>query len=547
MPQVDIKLTSTADTSGAEKMKGSLEGVGKSAARAASGAGTFAGKMGEASIKAAAGKDVLEGLSLAAKGGEQSFFGATKAVGAFMGILNSGPLLGIVAALGLAFAAIKLFTDRVVAATEKYRNFGEEINGTKDDYKAVEDAAKRSMDLQIEKIKEATSALKEYSDATDRAAARAKKLEEASARLASAKLSEDEQGELAKAKTPEERAAIKASYDERRASTKRDAEKTSIINERVGAELGIRKTQEELSRLTGAKYEADSDVAVKSSAYENAKSYSSEQMKTYGLGSSQHARALKAANIAKAEMDQATQSRDKTNEEANKSISTAEAKIYELRATLEATKVKEEALNTEGRVAVKAKQIATSGSGVSIADRQKQLTEARARAGESGDWAAQDAAGAELERLRLSISRGKYKVVNGVRTIDKGLSDGIPDGKASAATDLAAPLNDAAAAHESAAKQSGDSTKAASEAAEKLKESAKPLDAAPLTTALQAAAQAQQTAGAQSVAAIQSLTTAAGQLTQIAQQQSRQIETLRSQVAQVAQQVTNLRAAQNAA
>lgn len=236
MPQVDIKLTSTADTSGAERMKGAIEGVGKSATGAASGAGMFAGKMGEASVKAAAGKDVLEGLSMAAQGGEQSFFGATKALGSFMAVLSSGPVMGFVSALGLALAAFKLFCDRVVEATEKYRHFGEEINGTKEEYAALASAAAKSLDTQIEKIKKATSALKEYSEAAERAANRAKEIEEASARLAAAKLSEEEQGELAKAKTPDERSAIKARYDEKRSETKAQTEKNNLLNDRLASE-----------------------------------------------------------------------------------------------------------------------------------------------------------------------------------------------------------------------------------------------------------------------------------------------------------------------
>lgn len=417
MPQVDIKLTSTADTSGAEKMKGSLDGVGGSAKNAASGAGMFAGKMGEASVKAAAGKDVLEGLSMAAKGGEQSFFGATKALGSFMAIMNSGPIMGVVSALGLALAAFKLFSDRVIEATEKYRHFGEEINGTKEEYAALAAAAAKSLDEQIGKIKEATSALKEYSDSAERAANRAKEIEEASARLVAAKLSEAEQGELAKAKTPEERSAIKARYDEKRSETKAQTEKKNLLNDRLASELENKKYQERLDEISGIRTSADADVAVKQKAFDDWSSTASEYLKTYGLGSPQHSRALKNANMAKAELDASKRSMDAIYEKSAPEISGIEAKIYKNKARIEASNRNQEALEIERRVAVKDKQLSAASSSVSITDRQKELISARASAGEAGDWAAQDAAARELEKLRIAVSRGQYKVIEGVRMV----------------------------------------------------------------------------------------------------------------------------------
>lgn len=549
MPQVDIKLVSTADTSGTDKIRGALDGVGKSATGAASGAGMFAGKMGEASLKAAAGKDVLEGLSLAAKGGEQSFFGASKALGAFMGVMNSAPAMAMVAGLGLAYAAFKLFTDRIVEAREKYRQFGEEINGTKDDYEALKSAAGQSLDAQIEKIKAASDSIKEYGDAIERAASRAKAIEDASSRLAAAKLSESEQNELSKAKTPEERASIKARYDEKRGQAKTEKEKNDLLNERLAAELDIKNSQGHISELNARKSEADSDVAVKQNAFDQASSAANEAMKTYGVGSPQHSRALKAANMAKAELDSALGNQSKITKEVDPQISSLESTIYDRNAKIEAGRIKSEAISTEERVAEKAKKNTLSMSTEEQAKRIEELQATAEKAAQSGDWAAQDKAVAELAKTKKDWAakygaeqpapapKGWGKVQTYAPGEDKGSAPGTPD--------LATPLNAAAEKVGASATQSADQIKAAAEAAAKVEAAAKPLDAAPLTSALATAATAQQAAATASAAALQSVIANVGQLTQIAQQQDKVIQSLRATISEQSQKIANLVARAN--
>ena len=145
-----------------------------------------------------------------------------------------------------------------------------------------------------------------------------------------------------------------------------------------------------------------------------------ERMKTTleGVGGS-----AKNANMAKAELDTSRATRKTIYEQSDPEVSGIEKKMYKNKARIESSNKNMEALEIERRVAVKDKQSSAHIS-VSVSDREKELYEARAKAGDAGDQDAQDAAGREIERLRVAISRGQFKVVNGVRMVIEEVNRG---------------------------------------------------------------------------------------------------------------------------
>ncbi len=169
----------------------------------------------------------------------------------------------------------------------------------------------------------------------------------------------------------------------------------------------------------------------------------------------------------------------------------------------------------------------------------KEAEEAAAR----GDWAAQDAAVAKRRAL-LSAGRKPSPVTTyAPRTAaEKAGQQPGPDQSAGQASDLAAPLHEAAQKAGDSATQSAESIQAAAEAAKAVADNTKPLDASALTAALQSAATAQQSASTQTAAGMQQLVSLAQQQITLAQQQSTEMSKLRSQVENLRQRVGQLSA-----
>lgn len=169
----------------------------------------------------------------------------------------------------------------------------------------------------------------------------------------------------------------------------------------------------------------------------------------------------------------------------------------------------------------------------------KEAEEAAAR----GDWAAQDAAVAKRRAL-LSAGRKPSPVTTyAPRTAaEKAGQQPGPDQSAGQANDLAAPLHEAAQKAGDSATQSAESIQAAAEAAKAVADNTKPLDASALTAALQSAATAQQSASTQTAAGMQQLVSLAQQQITLAQQQSTEMSKLRSQVENLRQRVGQLSA-----
>ena len=173
----------------------------------------------------------------------------------------------------------------------------------------------------------------------------------------------------------------------------------------------------------------------------------------------------------------------------------------------------------------------------------KEAEEAAAR----GDWAAQDAAVAKRRALLQAGRKPSPVTTYAPRTAaEKAGQTPGPGANEPASSgqlpDLATPLRDAAQKAGDSATQSADSIQAAADAAKAVADNTKPLDASALTAALQSAATAQQTASTQTAAGMQQLVSLAQQQVTLAQQQYSEMSKLRLQVENLRQRVGQLSA-----
>lgn len=176
----------------------------------------------------------------------------------------------------------------------------------------------------------------------------------------------------------------------------------------------------------------------------------------------------------------------------------------------------------------------------------KEAEDAAAR----GDWAAQDAAVAKRRALLQAGRKPSPVTTYAPRTAAEkaGQTPGANEPASSdQLPDLATPLRDAAQKAGDSATQSADSIQAAADAAKAVADNTKPLDASALTAALQSAATAQQTASTQTASGIQQMVSLAEQQTALARDQASKIATMTTQINSLRVEVGQLRAQVRAA
>jgi len=532
MPQIDIRLKSTADNSGFDSASNASKSLGKSMDSAAAGARGMAGGIGEAEIKAAAGKNVIEGLSAASKGGEGAFFGLSKAAGAFFAILNASPVMVLVSAVGLLLAGIKLLTGKIIESSNAWEEHDKKIKPISEEYKKIGDAAKLSLDEQLKRIEKLTQAYDDFKKAASRARKEVEQMNNAQQKLDIARIDKEEESVLRTAKTEKERDEIKQKYDDKRLQVRNKYEDIASENERLSAQLQIRESEEQIRRVQTERDRVDSELRDKQAAFESALSKSRALLES-GASPTEFSAAVRESLLAQRARDDAAKAKADFDEKAR----IQEEKAYEderaARATLEVNKVETETtrLTRQTRQTKSKQQDAERAPSKDEIDALgKEAEDAAAR----GDWAAQDAAVAKRRAL-LSAGRKPSPVTTyAPRTAAEkaGQADQLPD--------LATPLRDAAQKAGDSATQSADSIQAAAEAAKAVADNTKPVDASGLTTALQAAATAQQTAATQSAAGMQQLVSLGQQQVTIAQQQASEMAKLRSQVENLRQRLNQL-------
>ena len=504
MPQIDIKLKSTADTSGFDKTKQAAAGAQTALTGAAKGAGEVGQKLSEVEIKAGAGKDVIEGLSLAAKGGEGAFFGLSKAAGAFFSVLNASPVMKLVSAVGLLYAGMKLLTGKIVESATAWEKYDEKIKPLEDDYKRVGEAAKVALEAQLKRLKEVAEAYDDLSKAAARSRKEIEQINSAQQRLDIAKVDSEEASLLRTAKTEKERDDIKQKYDAKRLSIRTKYEDVAAENERLSAQLQIRESEDQIRKIQTERDRIDADIRDKRAQFESLLAISKDVQASGGSGSDVMA-ATREAMLAKRALDEAMAGKSTFEERARKQ----EEKAYEderaARASISVGDIEAKARGIERETEKsKAYTQAPAATQAEIDALGKEAEEAAAR----GDWAAQDAAVAKRRALLQAGRKPSPVTTYAPRTAAEkaGQTPGANEPASSGQLpDLATPLRDAAQKAGDSATQSADSIQAAADAAKAVADNTKPLDASALTAALQSAATAQQTASTQTAAGIQQM------------------------------------------
>lgn len=544
MPQVDIRIKSTADNSGFDSASNASKALGKSLSGAAAGARGMASGISEAEIKASSGKDVIEGLATASKGGEGAFFGLSKAAGSFFTILNSSPVMRLISVGGLLLAGMKLLTDKVVESSKAWEEHDKKIKPIKEEYKKIGEAAKLSLDEQLKRIGKLTTAYDDFTKAAARSRKEVEQMNNAQQKLDIARIDKEEESVLRTAKTEKERDEIKQKYDDNRLQVRNKYEDIASENERLSAQLQIRESEEQIRKVQTERDRVDSALRDKQAEFELALSKSRALLES-GASPTEVSASVRESLLAQRARDDAAKAKSDFEEKAR----IQEEKAYEderaARATLDVNKVETETTRqTRQTRQTKSKQqdAERAPSKDEIDALGKEAEEAAAR----GDWAAQDAAVAKRRAL-LSAGRKPSPVTTyAPRTAaEKAGQQPGPDQPAAAGQpdqlpDLAGPLNEAAQKAGDSATQSADSIAAAAEAAKAVADNTKPLDASGLTAALQSAATAQQTASTQTAAGMQQLVNLSQQQVTIAQQQSSEMAKLHSQVENLRQRLNQL-------
>jgi len=539
MPQIDIKLKSTADTSGFDKTKQAAAGVGTAFKGAAGGVGDMTQKLSEAEIKAGAGKDVIEGLSYAAKGGEGAFFGLTKAAGAFFSVLNASPVMALVSAVGLLYAGMKLLTGKIVESATAWEKYDEKIKPLEDDYKRVGEAAKVALEAQLKRLKEVAEAYDDLAKAAARSRKEIEQINSAQQKLDIAKVDSEEASLLRTAKTEKERDDIKQKYDAKRLSIRTKYEDVAAENERLSAQLQIRESEDQIRKIQTERDRIDADIRDKRAQFESLLAISKDVLASGGSGSDVMA-ATREAMLSKRALDEAMAGKSTFEERARKQEEKAYEDARAARASISVGDIEAKARGIERETEKsKAYTQAPAATQAEIDALGKEAEEAAAR----GDWAAQDAAVAKRRALLQAGRKPSPVTTYAPRTSAEkaGQQPGANEPASSGQLpDLATPLRDAAQKAGDSATQSADSIQAAADAAKAVADNTKPLDASALTAALQSAATAQQTASTQTAAGMQQMVSLAQQQVTLAQQQYSEMSKLRSQVENLRQRVTQL-------
>lgn len=242
MPQVDIKLVSTADTSGAEKMNGALEGVGA--------ASVNAGKKSEA---AARGLNTLgEGYERGSSAGrafKEVINGNVASVGQLgvelklLGTLMKANLVGVLVSIGaLAAQFIVPLVTGFKQAREELEKMSASAKASKEAFEALNDSKLDRLNQQLKSAEEgAADALKKFqeiADAQDKIA---------SSKYASDMAKLDADGSL----TPEQRKARKDQLQAAEAERQRQRPVAASLEEYQQAQIEAGKKRQYAEETAG--------------------------------------------------------------------------------------------------------------------------------------------------------------------------------------------------------------------------------------------------------------------------------------------------------
>ena len=220
--EVRINLTSSADTSGIDKMGAAVGGISGGAEKAAAGLGAasksskeLGSALGKSVEVGGAATSLMTNLATASQGGASGFFAAGRAILSF-GQIVKGVLLGA-GPVGIAVAAIGLLAGAVFALKDAFKPAGESVDDFKKRLADLDKANLRALDATISALSDRLKATKEEADAVR---ASLDKIDDAemAAQLAAVKKSD-----LTAAQKDEQDLLIRDEFKKRREGRQRDA------------------------------------------------------------------------------------------------------------------------------------------------------------------------------------------------------------------------------------------------------------------------------------------------------------------------------------
>lgn len=257
--KLDIKITTAADTSGAQKTEKALDGVTAASARAAKGAtflneslggkggGTGLGKGLEEAHRAGEGlQKVFGGLESASAGGVRGLVGMTNAARGLFGIIRalvSGPIGLLIGAVGLLGAAFIALTGRSKETGGELDAVGSKTDAVKAKLESLEATTKKSMAAQLAELKKVVAGYEELLGMIDKAEQRTAKEADLKLKNSVAGLELERKQQLASAKTQEQKDKINKDFDRNIEDLKYTYADTAIENRGNALDLRRETTQ----------------------------------------------------------------------------------------------------------------------------------------------------------------------------------------------------------------------------------------------------------------------------------------------------------------
>lgn len=407
---LQIRVTTTGDTTGSDQVADSLAKVGSAA--------TSANKEAEQSTNSLTGAikeqrtglrearvagrefhEIIEGLGRASQGGAGALGGMATALRGFIGIARTaigatGPIGLIALALGAIVGVLASFSSKAKEAGEATKGVGDASAKAAKELEEMEKAAEKSYKKQTEEIEKLKADYNALVQAINQAYAAIDKMTTATRKLEDAETEREKEKKLKGAKSDSERSAIEDKYARQKIKTEADRGQTDLDNRKLEDQVKIKAADDQLKAL-GEQAEAarakiaDADRAkqdaIAAAANETTAEESLLQEGKTPTKSAEEARAH--AKTVSEETDKETERQNKAlkdlNEQADKAqgqkdeakqdiqVATIDAKTVTVNAQNETSKEDAKMQAKKGKVAVTSSSGSSDEAGGGLADELK--------------------------------------------------------------------------------------------------------------------------------------------------------------------------------
>lgn len=351
-------------------------------------------------------KDVLEGLTVSSRGGAESVFGlakATKGLSEILGGFKLGPIAGVLGAITVLFAVTK---DKIVEMLTETRSLDREtarldksVAALKVRYEEIEKASAKSLEAQLSHIDKLNASYDDFEQRVDRSRKRIDELNAAQSKLKLAEVDSSEASKLAKANSPEAREQISRDAERDRQKIRENDANAALVNDRLQAQREIETARQQIRELEAARTRPSVDLR-------NAKDDAAEARSVLTQVGPDEIRSPNADRLrrAVAEADKIVEARAKALEDVDAKL---QPQLTQLFAKIETaqTRLDVGAIDRKSETVTEKTQRTknTAEDAAAKAERDKKINElgqTAQQAAEDGDFAAQDAAVAEIRKLR---------------------------------------------------------------------------------------------------------------------------------------------------